>query len=118
MSRMKKILLFALVNTFFMIPNTSYSQKGSNHLKISAGAEVTTGIFKEGYKTGWGIYATDYLGLDNKSSILFSTGVAKWNGDNSDFTVGLFFLKTGLRLFAVDNLYFQGELGLAKGFEE
>ena len=114
---MKNILLLALV-CGFLVPINSFSQKGSNHLKINGGAEVTTGTFKEGYKTGWGIYATDYLGLDSKSSILFSTGVAQWDGDNSSFEIGLIFLKTGYRLFAIQNLYLQGEVGLAKGFKE
>jgi hypothetical protein len=110
---MKKIISLKF---FFLILTISINaQKGINFLKIHGGAEIPVGFFNEGYKTGWGIFATDYYTVTpNKGSISISTGVTGWSAhDNPDFKSGLSITRVGYRGFITKGFYLQGDAGIA-----
>ncbi len=82
-------------------------------LKVSGGTEMPVEIFKEGYKTGWGIYGTGYYALDENANLLMTVGTASWRTQQSNNNSGLIFLRTGYRQFVYSGIYFQGEAGVA-----
>jgi hypothetical protein len=104
------ILLFA-ASLFFSLK--CFSQNKANFLKLHGGAEIPIGIFKEGYKTGWGLYATDYYGVSKEGSILISAGITGWKVQQAANNSGLFLTRLGYRHFIVHGLYVQGDGGLA-----
>ena len=93
----------------------SNAQKGSNYLKIHAAAEFTTGLFADGYNTGWGVYATDYIEVAKGGSFLLSIGIAGWKASNDPSKAGMFLTRIGYRQFVSSGLYMQGEGGLGFG---
>ena len=105
-----KIFLFALC-FFFSIKGLA--QKNMNFIKIHGGVEMPLGIFKEGYKTGWGIYATDYYDVNKDGSVLLSAGITGWKVQDANNNSGLFLTRVGYRHFVVEGLYAQGDAGLA-----
>ena len=81
-----------------------------NNLKIHGGAEIPVGFFSEGYSTGWGIYATDYLEVSKGGSILFNAGITGWKAEiGQGIKANLLLLRIGYRLFATEGLYFQAD---------
>jgi len=110
-----KQLCFALLS-FFIIVNVQ-AQKGNNHLKLNGGAELNTGLFSEGYNTGWGVYATDYFGINEQTSLLLSTGVASWKVKDGSFKVGMSLTRFGVRQFVSNGFYLQGDAGISVGLE-
>ena len=109
---MKNYLLLFSLSAFL---NTSHAQ---NYIKIHAGAEIPTTFFAEAYKTGWGIYATDYYQIGKGGSIVFSTGVAAWNViEESNGKTGMVLTRFGYRQFLVADIYFQGDAGFGVGLE-
>ncbi|OSZ80716.1 hypothetical protein CAP36_05550 [Chitinophagaceae bacterium IBVUCB2] len=112
---MKKILCFLVFSTFGL--SFAYAQKSKNHLKISGGAEITTGIFKQGFNTGFGIYISDYYSVIEGGSILLSTGIASWKGNNHSGKAGLVLTRLGFRQFVGAGFYLQGDGGFGIGLE-
>lgn len=82
-------------------------------LKVSGGMEMPIGIFKEGYKTGWGVYGAGYYALDESANLLMTVGTAGWGTQESNNNSGLIFLRPGYRQFIYNGIYFQGEAGVA-----
>jgi hypothetical protein len=109
---------FAVVALLLLTCLSVQAQKGSNFLKLHASAELTTGLFNEGYNTGWGVYATDYFGIAGKTSISLSTGFAAWNAKDADLKIGMSLTKLGLRQFLAGGLYFQADAGIAVGLKD
>lgn len=112
---MRKICLSLLL--FLLGQSFAFAQKNKNYLKISTGAEITTGIFQEGFNTGFGIYLTDYFSVIEGGSILLSTGIASWKGNNHSGKAGLVLTRLGYRQFLGAGLYIQGDGGLGIGLE-
>ncbi len=105
------LILFCLVQSF------AIAQENKNHLKISGGPEITTGIFKEGFNTGFGIYLTDYYSVIEGGSILLSAGIASWKGNNHSGEAGLVLTRLGYRQFVGAGFYIQGDGGFGIGLE-
>lgn len=98
------IITFAFLFLSFNI----HAQKGSDIFKISGGAEIPVGFFASGFETGWGIYVTDYYGINDNGSILLSTGLAYWKDK------GLSLTRAGYRrILAPSGFYLQAEAGIA-----
>lgn len=112
---MKKIITLVSILVFAL--STINSQNGTNHLKIHAGAELTTGLFADGYNTGWGIYATDYFSLSKDGSIVLSTGIGSWNQKTGSGKAGMSLTRIGYRQFFAKGFYFQGDAGIGLGLE-
>lgn len=94
------------------------AQKNSNYIKIHAGAEITTGLFAEGYNSGWGVYITDYYGISDGGSIAFSTGVAVWkSSDASEVKAGMSLTRLGFRQFVAEGFYLQADAGIGIGLQ-
>jgi hypothetical protein len=110
--------VFFLTTIFGLFILNSFSQQGSNYLKVYASAEFTTGLFDEGYNTGWGIYATDFYGMGEKTSLSLSTGIASWNAKNADITAGMWLTRFGLRQFLVKGFYLNADGGIAVGIKD
>ncbi len=110
-----KYIFLMIFNLFTLI---IFAQKHTNTLKVHGGPELTTGLFADGYKTGWGVYATDYVGLGDKTSLSLSTGVAFWNAKNASIKAGMSLTRLGLRQFVSNGLYFQGDAGLGIGLSD
>ena len=102
--------LFCCLVSFMSVTSVN-AQKFS--LKVSGGMEMPIGIFKEGYKTGWGIYGTGYYALDENANLLMTVGTGNWGAQQSDNNSGLIFFRTGYRQFVYNGIYFQGEAGVA-----
>lgn len=112
--KMRTILMYLLFST--MLYSICSGQKGSNFLKLHASAELTTGLFADGYKTGWGVYATDYYGTTKDGSLAFSAGLAGWNEANGGTTkAGMFLVRVGYRQIIAAGLYAQGDGGIGIG---
>ena len=95
---------------FLAIIMPSKSQQNSNNLKIHGGAEIPVGFFSEGYSTGWGIYATDYLEVSKGGSILLNAGITGWKAEiGQGIKANLLLLRIGYRIFATEGLYFQAD---------
>jgi len=100
-----KYFLFLFVIFLSLISN---AQKKANFLKIHGGAEIPVGFFSEGYSTGWGIYATDYLEVNKGGSLLLTTGFTGWKAEiGQGIKANLFIMRMGYRIFATEGLYFQ-----------
>jgi hypothetical protein len=111
-----KILFVAMLS---ILVCGAQAQKNTNTLKINGGAEITTGVFADGYNTGWGAYLTDYYSIGPQSSVLLSTGLASWSAkDYEDFKIGMFLTRVGLRHFIPRKFYLQTDLGIAVGLKE
>jgi len=108
------LLVFVLLS----VTTSSHGQKNGNFLKLHASAEFTTGLFNEGYNTGWGIYATDYFGLGDKTAISLSTGIASWNAKNAELKAGMSLSRVGLRQFLASGFYLQADAGIAVGLKD
>lgn len=105
---MKKGILVSAFSLFLL--QIIYAQKASNSIKLHAGAEIPVGSFNEGYSTGWGVHATDYLEVSKGGSILLTTGLTGWNAKIGEgIKANLFIVRIGYRIFAVEGLYFQAE---------
>jgi hypothetical protein len=104
---MKFSILFI---TALFLYSISYGQKHPNYLKIHAGTEIPVGFFDEGYKTGWGIHATDYFQVSKGGSIVLTTGFASWKAKiGQGIQANLLNVRFGYRFFAAGGLYFQVE---------
>lgn len=101
--------LISCLFLFFELP----AQNKSNFLKIHGGAEMPIGIFKEGYKAGWGIYATNFFNISEHGSVLFSAGITGWKVQDINENSGLFLAKAGYRHFISGGFYAQGDGGIA-----
>ncbi len=112
---MKKNILFLLLSLFVSI--FINAQKGSNYLKLNAGAELTIKSFADGYKSGWGIYATDYYNITDDLSILFSTGVTSFESKRGAGKAGMSLTRAGFRQFFSKGFYFQGDAGIGIGLK-
>lgn len=111
---MRQIILFFVL--VLGMNNNFFGQKGNNFLKLHASAELTTGLFADGYKTGWGVYATHYYGTSKDGSIAFSAGLASWDETNGGRTkAGMFLVRAGYRQILVEGLYVQGDGGFGVG---
>lgn len=101
----KLTLVFVCLFTMTQI----FSQK-NNYLKIHGGAEIPVGFFSEGYPTGWGIYATDYLEVNEGGSIFLTTGFASWKAEiGQGIKTNLFIARIGYRIFVAEGFYFQAD---------
>lgn len=100
---------------FVHFANISFSQKGKNYFKINTGAELTSGLFAEGYKSGWGIYASHYYSISKEGSFVISSGVAFWNESNGTGKAGMSLTRAGFRQFVYQGLYFQADAGIGLG---
>jgi hypothetical protein len=113
---MKHFFLTALL--FFCVIITN-AQKGTNFLKIHGGAELTTGLFAEGYQTGWGVYVTDYYRVSDKTNISLSTGIASWKvKDDASFKIGMSLTRVGLQQYISNGFYLQGDAGVGVGLQK
>jgi hypothetical protein len=111
-----RFLLICICALYLQLAN---AQKNLNYLKIHAGAEFTTGLFADGYSTGWGIYFTDYYGVGNTTNILLSTGLASWNAKGeSSIKAGASLTRLGIHQFISKGLYLQADGGIGVGFED
>lgn len=108
----KAIIYFLFLGTQYSVSN---AQKGSNYLKIHAAAELPTGLFAAGYNAGWGIYATDYIGITKNGSFLLSAGIAFWKASNDPSKAGMLLTKFGYREFVTSGFYVQVDAGLGFG---
>lgn len=99
--------LFFLANCF--------AQRGENYIKLTSNAELTSGLFAEGYKSGWGIYASHYYGISKEGSFVISSGVAFWNESNGTGKAGMSLIRAGFRQFVYQGLYFQADAGIGLG---
>jgi hypothetical protein len=109
---MKKVF-FLLIFGSFSLANAN-AQKGSNDLKIHAGAEMPIGDFSDAYNIGWGLHLTDYISLNDKGGFLVTTGFTSWKDKlGANIKAGLLLIRGGYRQFVSKGFYFQGEAGTA-----
>jgi hypothetical protein len=103
---------------FFAALLSSDAQKNNNYLKIHGSAELTTGLFADGYNTGWGIYITDYYGVAENTNICLSTGIASWNASNAAVKAGLSLTRVGIQQFIAKGFYLQADAGIGIGIRD
>lgn len=111
---MKSMILFLII---FHFGNISFSQKNKNYFKINTGAELTSGLFAEGYKSGWGIYASHYYNIGKEGNFVISSGIAFWNESNGTSKAGMSLTRVGLRQFVYQGFYFQADAGIGLGLK-
>jgi hypothetical protein len=110
---MKVLIVLCLT----LIALNAFAQKNTNNLKINAGAEMPIGLFSKGYNAGWGVYATDYFGIADQTSISLSSGIASWKVKDGAFKIGMSLTRLGLRQFISNGLYLQGDAGVSVGLQ-
>jgi hypothetical protein len=99
----------ALIIAALFLCSISIAQN-SNYLKIHAGAEFPVGAFSEGYKTGWGIHATDYFEISKGGSISASAGFTSWKAKSGIVNAAdLLIVRFGYRAFVSEGFYLQAE---------
>jgi len=112
---MKVLSCFLLLQLFSC---NLFAQRRENFLKVISSVELPVGFFQNGYKTGWGIYATDYLGIADKTAIALSSGIASWNAKNASIKAGMSISKLGIRQFISSGFYLQTDAGIAVGIKD
>lgn len=108
---MLKIRLIALLVFSAACFTNSQAQQKTNALKISTGLEQPVGEFGDAYKSGFGIFFTDYYGVSKKGSIVFVVGTSSWKAKAADIRGNLSQIKVGFRQFLVSGLYLQADGG-------
>lgn len=101
----------SLILISFNLGAPLFAQFKNNNLKISTGLESPIGEFGSAYKPGFGIFITDYYGVSEKGSLVFSVGTSSWKAKDADIRGNLSQIKAGYRQFFVSGLYLQADGG-------